>query len=149
MGDGAQPLHTTVNYNGWVSKENPNQYVTSPGIHSEFESAFVHRNIKEADAAPYVAPVKTLNDPFEDYVAYLRSSNALVERVYQLEKDHGFEGAGTAESRQFTAERLAAGASEFRDMIVTAWEKSANSPPPYHPGPPVPRSTAPRSCRCD
>src|SRR5882757_6986910 len=32
VGDGSMPLHTTVNYNGWVGKENPNQYVTSPGI---------------------------------------------------------------------------------------------------------------------
>jgi hypothetical protein len=145
VGDGSMPLHTTVNYNGWVGKENPNQYVTSPGIHSQWESVFVHRNMKAADVEPFVAPVKTLNDPFEDYVAYLRASNGLVERVYQLEKAHGFEGAGSAESRQFTAERLGAGASELRDMIVTAWEKSAIAAPPYRPGPPVPRSTAPRA----
>jgi hypothetical protein len=144
VGDGAMPLHTTVDYNGWVEKENPNQYVTSPGIHSEFESRFVHQNIKAKDAAPFMAPVKTLSDPFEDYVAYLRASHAQVERVYQLEKAQGFEGAGTAESRQFTAQRLAAGASEFRDMIVTAWEKSAAPVPAYHERPPAPRSTTPR-----
>jgi hypothetical protein len=34
-------------------------------------------------------------------------------------------GAGTAESREFTAERLAAGASMLRDMIYTAWVESA------------------------
>ena len=145
VGDGSMPLHTTVNYNGWVGKENPNQYVTSPGIHSQWESVFVHQNTKAADVEPFMAPVKTLNDPFEDYLAYLRSSHTLVERVYQLEKAHGFEGAGSAESRQFTAERLAAGASELRDMIVTAWEKSAMLVPPYNPGPPIPRSTAPRT----
>jgi dihydroorotate dehydrogenase len=33
-------------------------------------------------------------------------------------------GAGTAESREFTAERLAAGASMLRDMIYTAWLES-------------------------
>jgi S1/P1 Nuclease len=145
VGDGSMPLHTTVNYNGWVGKENPNQYVTSPGIHSQWESTFVHNNLKAADAEPFIAPVKTLNDPFEDYVAYLRASNGLVERVYQLEKVQGFDGAGTAESRQFTAQRLAAGASELRDMIVTAWEKSATPVPPYHPAPPVPRATTPRT----
>ena len=149
VGDGSMPLHTTVDYNGWTEKENPNQYVTSPGIHSEFESAFVHRNIKAADAEPFISPLKTLNDPFDDYVAYLRASHAQMERVYQLEKVQGFEGAGTPESRQFTAERLAAGASELRDMIVTAWEQSARPVPPYRPGPPVPRSTAPRPCHCN
>jgi hypothetical protein len=145
VGDGAMPLHTTVNYNGWVERENPNEYVTSPGIHSQWESVFVHQDIKAADAEPFIAPIKTLNDPFEDYVAYLRASHALVERVYQLEKAHGFEGAGTAESRQFTAERLAAGASEVRDMIVTAWQASARPVPAWHEPKPIPRSTVPRA----
>jgi len=34
-------------------------------------------------------------------------------------------GSGTAESREFTAERLAAGASMLRDMIYSAWLESA------------------------
>ena len=144
VGDGAMPLHTTIDYNGWAEKTNSNQYVTSPGIHSEFESAFVHQNIKTADAESLMSPLKTLSDPFEDYIAYLRASHTQVERVYQLEKAHGFEDAGTEESRRFTAERLAAGASELRDMIVTAWQQSAKPAPPYHEGPPVPRSTTPR-----
>jgi hypothetical protein len=144
VGDGAMPLHTTIDYNGWAEKDNPNQYVTSPGIHSQFESGFVHRNIKAADAQPLMVPQKTLGDPFEDYIAYLRASHALVERVYQLEKAQGFDGAGTPESRRFTAERLAAGASELRDMIVTAWEQSAKPAPAYHEPPAVPRSTTPR-----
>jgi hypothetical protein len=58
-------------------------------------------------------------------VAYLRHSATWVEKVYQLEKAGGFEGRGTAESRSFTAERLAAGASMLRDMIYTAWLQSA------------------------
>jgi S1/P1 Nuclease len=145
VADGSMPLHTTVNYNGWVEKENPKQYVTAPGIHSEWESGFVRRNMKAADAEPLMTPLKTLPDPFEDYVAYLRASHALVERVYELEKAHGFEGAGTTESRQFTAERLAAGASELRNMIVTAWEQSAKPVPAWHEPTPVPRSTGPQT----
>jgi hypothetical protein len=66
------------------------------------------------------------------YVAYLRHSATCVERVYQLEKAGGFVGAGSAESREFTAERLAAGASMLRDLIYTAWLKSAEPvPDPY------------------
>jgi hypothetical protein len=100
--------------------------------------------MKAADAEPLMTPLKTLNDPFEDYVAYLRASHGLVERVYQLEKAQGFECAGTAEARQFTAARLAAGASELRDMIVTAWQQSAKPVPAWHEPTPVPRSTSPR-----
>jgi hypothetical protein len=91
-----------------------------------------------------MTPLKTLNDPFEDYISYLRASKTQVERTYQIEKVHGFDGAGTPESRQFTASRLAAGASEFRDMIVTAWQESAKPAPPYREPTPVPRSTTPR-----
>ncbi len=132
VGDGSMPLHTTIHYNGWVGKENPNGYVTTPGIHSRFESEFVHNNLKAADVAPLMAQVKYLNDPFEDYVTYLRASHTLVERVYQLEKQQGFVGTGTAESKQFVATQLAVGASELRDMIATAWQLSAKPVPARH-----------------
>jgi len=64
-------------------------------------------------------------DMFDAYVAYLRHTHTYVERVYQLEKAGGFTGAGSAESRDFTTERIAAGASMLRDMIYTAWLDSA------------------------
>jgi hypothetical protein len=68
-------------------------------------------------------------DIFDSYVAYLRHTGTYVEKVYQLEKAGGFEGAGTPESREFAAERLAAGASMLRDMIYTAWLASATPVP--------------------
>ncbi len=63
--------------------------------------------------------------------SYLRHSNSLVEKIYQLDKAGAFTGAGTPEGKAFTDERLAAGAIELRDMIYTAWVKSANPIPPY------------------
>lgn len=132
VGDGSQPLHVTVNYNGWVGKDNPNGYTTEHTIHSQFESAFVAANIKAADVQPLLASVQPITDAWDDYLAYLRHSSALVERVYQLEKDHGFDGAGTPEAKQFTEERLAAGASMLRDLIVAAWVKSAEPVPDWH-----------------
>jgi hypothetical protein len=69
---------------------------------------------------------------FDAYVAYLRTTATYVEKVYQLEKAGGFTGAGTPESRTFTASRLAAGASMLRDMILSAWIDSAQPvPDPY------------------
>ena len=95
-----------------------------------FETAFVERNIKAADVAPFVAPLHVLNDPFEDYMAYLRVSQSNVERLYQLDLQHGFEGAGSDDSRKFTEQRIAAGASMLRDLIETAWLNSAKPLPP-------------------
>jgi len=132
VGDGSQPLHTTINYNGWVEKENPNGYTTDHKIHAQFEGPYVAANIKEADVRPLMAALHPVGDQFDDYMAYLRHSNALVERVYQLDKAHGFEGAGTPEAKQFTAERIAAGASMLRDLIYSAWVESAKPVPERH-----------------
>jgi len=124
VGDASQPLHTTIQYNGWVGP-NPNGYTTEHKIHSQFEGPFVDQNLHEPEVRAKMTDPKALEgDMFDDYVAYLRQTNSHVEQVYQLEKAGGFVGAGTAESRGFTAERLAAGASMLRDMIYTAWLES-------------------------
>jgi hypothetical protein len=132
VGDGSQPLHTTVQYNGWTGP-NPNGYTTAHQIHWQFEGPFVAANIHIADVQPKMTPLKVIDgDMFDAYVAYLRHSATYVEKVYQLEKAGGFVGAGSAESREFTAARLAAGASMLRDMIDTAWIDSAQPvPDPY------------------
>jgi len=125
VGDGAQPLHTSIQYNGWVGP-NPHGYTTGHEIHWQFEGPFVDANLREPEVRAAMTPAKAIpGDLFDAYVAYLRHSQSYVERVYQLEKAGGFAGAGSVESRAFTAERLAAGASMLRDMIYTAWLKSA------------------------
>ena len=131
VGDGSQPLHTTIQYNGWTGP-NPNGYTTEHRIHAQFESVFVSANIKPAEGAPLIAakPV-VVGDVFTDYMAYLRHTNSLVEKTYQLEKAGGFAGAGTPEGKAFAEERLAAGATELRDMIYSAWVKSADPLPVY------------------
>jgi TonB family protein len=132
VGDGSQPLHVTINFNGWAAKENPNGYTTEHSIHSQFESTFVDAAISTSDVQPLVAPIHPIGDEWDDYLAYLRHSNSLVERVYQLDKDHGFDGTGTPAAKQFTAERLAAAASMLRDLYVAAWVKSAEPVPDWH-----------------
>jgi hypothetical protein len=125
VGDGSQPLHTSIQYNGWVGA-NPHGYTTGHKIHWQFEGPFVDENLREPEVRAKMTPAKAIDgDIFDAYVAYLRHSKTYVERVYQLEKAGGFVGRGSAESREFTAERLAAGASMLRDMIYTAWLESA------------------------
>lgn len=133
VADGSQPMHTTYQYNGWTGP-NPHGYTTEHKIHALFESTFVTANIKPADVDPLVKDTqpKVLTDVFDDYVAYLRHSNALVEKTYQLEKTGAFEEAGTPEGKSFAEERLSAGAAELRDMIYTAWLRSADPVQEYH-----------------
>jgi len=132
VGDASQPLHVTVQYNGWTGP-NPNGYTTSHQIHHLFEGPFVAANIHANDVQPLMTPARAIpGDMFDAYVDYLRTTATYVEKVYQLEKAGGFVGAGTAESRTFTASRLAAGASMLRDMIYSAWIDSAQPvPDPY------------------
>lgn len=125
VADGSQPLHTTVQYNGWVGP-NPNGYTMEHRIHWEFEGPFVAANIHASAVQARLTPLHPLQgDIFDQYVAYLRLTATHVETVYQLEKAGGFVGAGSAASREFTTARLAAGASMLRDMIYTAWLQSA------------------------
>ena len=137
VGDGSQPLHTTIQYNGWVGA-NPNGYTTEHKIHAQFETAYVAANITAKDFAGLVKAPERLDDPFTDYVAYLRQSNTLVENVYALEKAGGFTGKGSPAAFDFTTHRLAAASQMLLDLWYTAWLESA-VPVPEHPTP-VPAS---------
>jgi hypothetical protein len=129
VADGSNPLHTTINYNGWTGP-NPNGYSTSDKVHWQFEGLFVHDNISKLDFASGVkTPAAPLNDEWKDYLAYLRDSQALVEKVYQLEKTGAFNGAGTPDGIEFEKQRLAAGAQMLVTMWYTAWEESAKPAP--------------------
>ena len=133
VADGSQPLHTTIQYNGWTGP-NPNGYTTEHKIHAQFESVYVAANVRPAEVKKLIAakPVM-LGNVFTDFMAYLRHTNLLVEKTYRLEKAGAFAGAGAPEGKAFTEERLAAGATELRDMIYSAWVKSAE-PVPEHGG---------------
>ncbi len=132
VGDGSQPLHTTIQYNGWTGA-NPNGYTTEHRIHAQFESDFVKANVRpEKDVAPLISQQpKVIDDVFDQFVKYLRDTNSKVEDVYKLEKAGGLSGDGSAAARAFVDERLAAGATELRDLIYTAWVRSADPLPAY------------------
>lgn len=133
VGDGSQPLHLTIQYNGWTGP-NPNGYTTDHKIHALFESINVSANIKAADVAPLVAEAKpkVIDDEWNQYFGYMDHSHSLVEKTYQLEKAGGFAGDGTPEGKAFTEERLAAGAIELRDLIYSAWVHSGDPVEEYH-----------------
>ncbi len=136
VADGSQPLHTTIQYNGWVGP-NPNGYTTQHSIHSQFETAYVAANITDKDFSGLVKAPERIDDPFAGYVAYLRNSNSLVENVYSLEKAGGFTGKGSPAALDFTTHRLAAGSQMLLDLWYTAWIESAVPAPEHPPAPPA------------
>jgi hypothetical protein len=131
VGDGANPMHTTIHYNGWVGS-NPNGYTTEK-IHWAVESDFVNKNLVKLDPAGLMKPASAIATPFHQYIQYLRASNALVEPLYQIEKRGGFTGPGSDEARDFIRKQLAAGSQELVNLWYTAWVESEKPVPPYKP----------------
>lgn len=130
VADGSQPLHASINYDGWAETENPEGFTRERGIHRQFETTFVDANLHSDDVRPLVPEnARLLHAPFQDFVAYLRDSNRQVPEVYRLYKEGALEVSGTAQSRNFTAERIAAGATMLRNMIYTAWVESGRAVP--------------------
>src|SRR6202041_2342026 len=60
VGDGSQPLHTTIQYNGWVGP-NPNGYTTEHKIHWQFEGPFVGANIFAPQVESKMTPPRAID----------------------------------------------------------------------------------------
>ncbi|MGH7023387.1 MAG: S1/P1 Nuclease, partial [Caulobacteraceae bacterium] len=124
VGDGSQPLHVSIHFNGWGPGPNPDGF-TQDRIHAFFEGAFVHDYIDPAAVAADMAPAHDCQCTIEQRArAFLAATNAEVVPLYRLQKAGAFVGA-TKEGRAFVAERLAAGADELRDEVIEAWRASA------------------------
>ena len=136
VGDGSQPLHTSVNTNGWVMKDNPKGYTTKKGIHTALErasdDAIQDGMLQPEMVKKNMTPPRMLNDPFMDTISYLRKSHDYVEDVYRFESEGAFQEKENPELTQFLVQRMAFGGSMLRDMIYTAWLDSKNlGTPPY------------------
>ncbi|WP_230480751.1 nuclease [Sphingomonas sp. Leaf21] len=136
IGDGSQPLHDSVNSDGWRGS-NPNDYTRDRSIHGRFESGFVDAiGLKVADILPRIgAPGHRTGDMFDAVLAFLDQSGDRMERVYQLEKRDGFRDPADKDVRALVYERTAAGATMLRDMLCRAWDESATPPRPVSPSP--------------
>jgi hypothetical protein len=120
VGDGSQPLHVSVHFNGWGDYPNPNGYTNSKKIHAYFQGEFVKQNLSR-NAVPEIGPYKPCDCSIEQETrALLLNSLAKVKPLYELEKAGSFK-RGDARGIAFAEERLAAGAQALRDMIVYAW----------------------------
>lgn len=130
VGDGSQPLHVTVHFNGWGNYPNPHNY-TQEHIHSAFESEFVDRYVTTADVEAELNPTES---PVPDHLlsqgeiatmtaTYLEGTAAGVDPLYGLWAAGGF-ASGSRDAVVFTAKQLARGADELRNLSVLAWRDS-------------------------
>jgi hypothetical protein len=136
IGDGANPMHDSVNSDGWRGP-NPRGYTTDRTVHGRFESQFVDGiALTVNDIAPRIpAPGHAQGDMFEAVLAYLDYSGDKVEEVYKLEQRDHFANLADKDVREMVYERTAAGATMLRDMLCRAWAESAKPPAKVVPSP--------------
>lgn len=127
VGDAAQPLHTTMNYNGWV-QENPNGYTTSRQFHSFIDGGVLKlHSITASDVlaqtpAPYTINV---NNPWNDAIQHIERSFESVEPLYALEKSGDL---GKAPGKEFIAKRLGDGAAMLAALYIAEYNAAKPTP---------------------
>lgn len=125
VGDGGQPLHVSVHYNGWGEFPNPAGY-TLARVHGPFEGELVRASVRPREVAARLSPPRPCQCAIERRTAdYLAGTNRLVIPFYELEKAGGLK-AGDPRGPAFARDQLARSASELRDQIVQAWDASAD-----------------------
>lgn len=126
--DLSQPHHTTIHFNGWDEARvpNPGGFTTDRGFHARFESLFVRAHVRYSHVRPRVGDdARLLEDPRAALIDYVWETNALVEPLYRIDRDHGFAQANPHPvAFEFAVERVAAGAVMLRDLWWSAWVAS-------------------------
>jgi hypothetical protein len=130
VGDAAQPLHTTMHYNGWVGN-NPHGYTTNRTIHAWIDFGYFRRTggIDVTRLAGKIHPaerIKSAGEPdgmFRHVMNYLAAQNKLVEPLYALEKEGKLTGEGDQgrEGRVLLDGQLVRAGQMLGDIWYTAW----------------------------
>ena len=124
IGDGSQPLHASIHYNGWGPFPNPEGY-TNQHVHAFFEGEFVRANVTGRTVRSAMAPYVDCRCDIARWTTdYLAATQAQVVPFYALQKAGGV-APGDPRGPAFATARLAAGASALRDVVVDAWRASA------------------------
>lgn len=127
VGDASQPLHVTTHYNAWGDYPNPNSY-TSERIHGPFEGEFVHRFVSQSQVCAAMTPLRQLDGPImSETASFIAATRMQVDPLFAMWTAGGFKAAAPDAGRQFVVARLAAGASELRDLVVAAWRASPDA----------------------
>ncbi len=121
VGDGSQPLHVSVHFNGWGDFPNPSGYSTAQ-LHSAFEGQLVRESVTpQAVARAMVSPRAFAGSIDQRIGAYLARTSAQLIPFYAMEKAGGMK-PGDPRGTAFASQQIGLGASELRDLIVLAWQ---------------------------
>ena len=138
VGDGSQPLHTTMHHHGWVG-DNPKGYTTKTTFHAWIDGGYfkkmggikVEALVGKIQPATRIANAGEPDGMFRDVVAYLVEQNKFVEPLYQMEKDGQLNGDGDKglEGRPFLEGQLVKAGQKLGNIWLTAWLESSDGDP--------------------
>jgi hypothetical protein len=128
--DASNPHHASKHHNRWHPDDpNPEGYTTDPAFHGGFERDFVEAHVRQADVDARMshAPRSVAGQAWEAILEEIRTAHGQVETLFRLERDVGFTASGPLQvaTRDFAADRIAAGADALRNLWWSAWLESA------------------------
>jgi hypothetical protein len=127
IADAAEPLHVTVNHNGWGLSENPEKYTRDNTLHARFEADFIRAHVHDGDVALLIRKVQRVNSGLPYVYSEIQRSYDQVIPLYRLENKSRFDSTNNnPKAVAFAAERLADAASTLRDLWYEAYRSSAN-----------------------
>jgi hypothetical protein len=126
VGDGSQPMHVTVHFNGWLAGvPNPKNFTRDNGIHSRYETAYVNAAIDINRVRPKVRIPGRLPNVWESIKQYLSDSFSEVEPMYEMEKAGEFNPEKPrAKGTEFIAAELSRAGTMLAALWYTAWLES-------------------------
>jgi hypothetical protein len=127
VGDGAQPMHMSIQYNGWSdTSPNPKNYTKDRGLHTRYEATYVNAALDLAAVRPKVQPPQRLNNVWNSIKQYLSQGFTDLEPMYELEKTGEFNPERPrAKGTDFIATELARAGTMLGNLWYTAWLESA------------------------
>jgi len=125
VGDGHQPLHVTVNYDG--------QNTGNDGIHSRYETTMINTYAAKLSVTP--VPAVYVANRFAYVMAYLQVSNSLADSILKADTGaksvSGWNGSGTPpaaytselwnETRSLTLREMQGATVALADLWYSGW----------------------------
>lgn len=120
-GDTAQPLHTTIHFDGRVDQHGT--ITKGKGIHARFEGTFVNQFIEQAECRQYVGMPVVYANLYGAIREALAQSFAGIDEVYRLDETGKLAAPDNA-TKAFVQQRIAHGSQFLASLWYTAWKES-------------------------
>ena len=127
VGDGSQPMHLSIQYNGWLdTTPNPKNFTKDRTLHNRYEALYVNAAVEFAAVRPKVQPPQRLSNVLDSIKQYLTQGYGDLEPMYELEKTGEFNPQQPrAKGTDFIVNEIARAGNMLGNLWYTAWLESA------------------------